>query len=60
MLMPAGDTSGRVQIACVRALLETAQCAAGGDVSLEDVYCLLAGLQSPKEVGLANAAHALA
>ncbi|XP_026329507.1 eIF-2-alpha kinase activator GCN1 isoform X2 [Hyposmocoma kahamanoa] len=44
-----GDTSGRVQIACVRALLETAQCAAGGDVSLDDVYCLLAGLQSPKE-----------
>lgn len=41
-----------MQIACVRALLETAQCAARGDVSLDDVYCLLAGLQSPKEVRL--------
>lgn len=56
--LPAGDTSGRVQIACVRALLETAQCAAGGDVSLDDVYCLLAGLQSPKEVGRAAAGRA--
>ncbi|CAK1582375.1 unnamed protein product [Parnassius mnemosyne] len=44
------STSGRVQAACTVALLDTAQCAARGDLSLEDLTCLLDGLQNPMEV----------
>ncbi|XP_060810909.1 stalled ribosome sensor GCN1 [Amyelois transitella] len=44
------SSSGRVQAMCTVALLETAQCGAQGGVSLDDVGCLLAGLQSPLEV----------
>lgn len=44
------STSGRVQAACTVALLETAECAARGALSLDDVTCLLAGLQNPLEV----------
>ncbi|KAJ8723024.1 hypothetical protein PYW07_004204 [Mythimna separata] len=44
------STSGRVQAACTVSLLETAQCAARATLSLDDVTCLLAGLQNPMEV----------
>lgn len=44
------STSGRVQAACTVALLETAQCGARAGLGLDDVSCLLAGLQSPLEV----------
>ncbi|KAI5634478.1 HEAT repeats domain-containing protein [Phthorimaea operculella] len=44
------STSGRVQTACTVALLETAQCSSRGELTLDDVTCLLAGLQSPMEV----------
>ncbi|CAB3252124.1 unnamed protein product [Arctia plantaginis] len=44
------STSGRVQAACTVALLETAQCAARAMLTLDDVTCLLDGLQSPLEV----------
>lgn len=44
------STSGRVQTACTVALLETAECAARGTLSLDDVTCLMDGLQSPCEV----------
>ncbi|KAJ0180220.1 hypothetical protein K1T71_003624 [Dendrolimus kikuchii] len=43
-------TSGRVQAACTVALLESANCAARGALTFDDVVCLLAGLQSPLEV----------
>ncbi|XP_014362251.2 eIF-2-alpha kinase activator GCN1 isoform X1 [Papilio machaon] len=44
------NTSKRVQAAATLALLETAECAARGDLSLDDATCLLAGLQNPQEV----------
>lgn len=49
-MVRAGSTSGRVQAACTVALLETAQCGARAGLGLDDVSCLLAGLQSPLEV----------
>lgn len=39
-----------MQAAATLALLETAECAARGDLSLDDAVCLLAGLQNPLEV----------
>ncbi|PZC79414.1 hypothetical protein B5X24_HaOG216409 [Helicoverpa armigera] len=44
------STSGRVLSACTVALLDTAHCAARATLSLDDVTCLLAGLQNPLEV----------
>lgn len=46
----AGSTSGRVQAACTVSLLEAAQCVARASLSLDDVTCLMAGLQNPLEV----------
>ncbi|XP_075992954.1 lethal (3) 80Fj [Anticarsia gemmatalis] len=44
------STSGRVQAACTVALLDTARCASRAMLSLDDVTCLMDGLQSPLEV----------
>ncbi|CAH0604472.1 unnamed protein product [Chrysodeixis includens] len=44
------STSGRVQAACTLSLLETAQCVARAALALDDVTCLMAGLQNPLEV----------
>ncbi|GBP56848.1 eIF-2-alpha kinase activator GCN1 [Eumeta japonica] len=49
-----GSTTGRIQTQCTAALLETATCASGEEgcckASVEEVQCLLVGLQSPMEV----------